>query len=135
MSATLKDGKPTTWTPMLNATLDILHQIEIDVDNDARSEFYQNDEARASYFAKNKYKILCQGFVPATMVCGIMLIIMTLSNKADKSDPNAEDPTKVNIMVSIGTFLVTFGIFSTCAIRGVDRKIDNELLKLSKQFC
>lgn len=57
------------------------------------------------------------------------MIIMTLVNDED------EDANRVNVMVSIGTFLVTFGIFSTCAIRGVDHKIDTELLKLSKQFC
>lgn len=89
----------------------------------------RNEEARANYFNHNKYKILCQGFVPATIVCGVMMIFMTIYNEGD------EDATRMNVMISIGTFLVTFGIFSLCAIRGVDHKIDTELLKLSKHFC
>lgn len=46
-----------------------------------------------------------------------------------------EDKMEINILYSIGCFLVTFGIFSFCAIRGYDHKIDSEMLKLSKQFC
>lgn len=40
----------------------------------------------------------------------------------------------LNVLLSVGAFLVSFGVGACCAIRGSDRKIESELLKISKKF-
>lgn len=35
---------------MLNAALELLHQIELDVDNEAQKDYMKSDETRANYF-------------------------------------------------------------------------------------